>query len=101
MLNAELLPKAEFYDAVVDSKTAVDLGTGSRLLGTPIGRNGLLTFSYGVGSPSQLQVPAAHFPATTRYAHAPRTTAHYRLGLLGADPHPGSCIAATSADRGR
>lgn len=39
--NAELKPKADFYDAVVDSKTAIDMGSVAKVLNMGIGRNTL------------------------------------------------------------
>jgi Rha family phage regulatory protein len=43
--NRELAPKAEFYDAVAGSATAMDLGRAAKILNfTGIGRNNLLAF---------------------------------------------------------
>lgn len=39
--NAGLLPKAEFFDAVADSKNAIDLGKAAKILDCGIGRNRL------------------------------------------------------------
>ncbi len=39
--NFEMKPKAEFYDAVVDSKTAIDMGSVAKVLNMGIGRNKL------------------------------------------------------------
>lgn len=39
--NTEMKPKAEFYDAVVDSKTAIDMGSVAKVLNMGIGRNKL------------------------------------------------------------
>lgn len=42
MLTAELKPKADFFDAVADSKSAIELGTAANVLDMPgIGRNKL------------------------------------------------------------
>ena len=42
MLTAELQPKADFFDAVADSKSAIELGTAANVLGIKgIGRNKL------------------------------------------------------------
>lgn len=39
--NTELKPKAEFYDDVVDSKDAIDMGSVAKVLNVGIGRNKL------------------------------------------------------------
>jgi len=45
MLTEELKPKAEFFDAVADSKTAIELGTAANVLGIKgVGRNKLFQF---------------------------------------------------------
>ena len=41
--NEEMKPKAEFYDAVVDSKDAIEIGQVAKVIGT-IGRNKLFQF---------------------------------------------------------
>ncbi len=42
MLTAEMQPKADFFDAVADSKSAIELGTAANVLGIKgIGRNKL------------------------------------------------------------
>lgn len=42
--NAKLLPKAEFFDAVTDSKTAIPIGDVAKILDVGIGRNKLFEF---------------------------------------------------------
>ena len=42
--NAKLLPKAEFFDAVTDSKTAIPIGDVAKILDMGIGRNKLFEF---------------------------------------------------------
>ena len=42
--NAKLLPKAEFFDAVTDSKTAISIGEVAKVLDMGIGRNKLFEF---------------------------------------------------------
>lgn len=42
--NAKLLPKAEFFDAVTDSKTAIPIGDVAKILDCGIGRNKLFEF---------------------------------------------------------
>jgi phage antirepressor YoqD-like protein len=39
--NQKLLPKAAFFDAVADSKTAIDIGQTAKVLNMGIGRNSL------------------------------------------------------------
>ncbi len=39
--NTEMKPKAEFFDAVVDSKTAIDMGSVAKVLNMGVGRNKL------------------------------------------------------------
>ena len=40
----ELLPKAEFFDAVTDSKTAISIGDAAKVLDAGIGQNKLFAF---------------------------------------------------------
>ena len=42
--NAKLLPKAEFFDAVTDSKTAISIGEVAKVLDMGIGQNKLFAF---------------------------------------------------------
>lgn len=42
--NAKLLPKAEFFDAVTDSKTAISIGEVAKVLDVGIGQNKLFAF---------------------------------------------------------
>lgn len=42
--NEELLPKAEFFDAVTDSKTAISIGETAKVLDAGIGQNKLFAF---------------------------------------------------------
>lgn len=42
--NEKLLPKAEFFDAVTDSKTAIPIGDVAKILDVGIGRNKLFEF---------------------------------------------------------
>lgn len=42
--NNELLPKAEFFDAVTDSKTAISIGETAKVLDAGIGQNKLFAF---------------------------------------------------------
>ena len=42
--NAELIPKAEFFDAVTDSKTAISIGEVAKVLDMGIGQNKLFAF---------------------------------------------------------
>lgn len=44
LLIAEMTPKAEFFDAVTDSATAVDIGTVAKVLNMDIGRTRLFEF---------------------------------------------------------
>ncbi len=39
--NTEMKPKAKFFDAVVDSKTAIDMGSVAKVLNMGVGRNKL------------------------------------------------------------
>ncbi len=42
--NEELIPKAEFFDAVTDSKTAISIGEAAKVLDAGIGQNKLFAF---------------------------------------------------------
>ena len=42
--NNELIPKAEFFDAVTDSKTAISIGETAKVLDAGIGQNKLFAF---------------------------------------------------------
>lgn len=42
--NAKLLPKAEFFDAVTDSKSAISIGEVAKVLDVGIGQNKLFAF---------------------------------------------------------
>lgn len=42
--NQELIPKAEFFDAVTDSKTAISIGETAKVLDAGIGQNKLFAF---------------------------------------------------------
>lgn len=42
--NEELIPKAEFFDAVTDSKTAISIGETAKVLDAGIGQNKLFAF---------------------------------------------------------
>ena len=42
--NNELIPKAEFFDAVTDSKTAVSIGDAAKVLDAGIGQNKLFAW---------------------------------------------------------
>lgn len=42
--NSELIPKAEFFDAVTDSKTAISIGETAKVLDAGIGQNKLFAF---------------------------------------------------------
>ena len=42
--NAIMAPKAEFFDAVAESKDAIDLGSAAKVLNMGMGRNGLFDF---------------------------------------------------------
>lgn len=42
--NLEMKPKAEFYDDIVDSKDAIDMGSVAKVLNCGIGRNNLFEF---------------------------------------------------------
>lgn len=42
--NKELIPKAEFFDAVTDSKTAISIGETAKVLDAGIGQNKLFAF---------------------------------------------------------
>lgn len=42
--NQKMLPKAEFFDAVADSKDAIEIGQAAKVLNTGIGRNRLFVF---------------------------------------------------------
>lgn len=42
--NAKLIPKAEFFDAVTDSKTAISIGEVAKVLDMGIGQNKLFAF---------------------------------------------------------
>lgn len=39
-----MAPKAEFFDAVAESKDAIDLGSAAKVLNMGMGRNGLFDF---------------------------------------------------------
>jgi anti-repressor protein len=43
-VNARLLPKAEFCDAVMDCKDAIPIGTAAKVLNCGMGQNGLFAF---------------------------------------------------------
>lgn len=42
--NTELKPKAEFYDDIIDSKDAIDVGSVAKVINVGIGRNKLFEF---------------------------------------------------------
>lgn len=65
--QAILLPKADFFDQVTGSDTAIDIGTAAKVLNMGIGRTKLLEFLRGVeilrgnNQPYQKHIDAGHF----------------------------------------
>jgi anti-repressor protein len=59
--RAELLPKADFFDAVADSKDAIDLGRAAKILDCGVGRNRLFELLRNAGILQKDNIPFQTF----------------------------------------
>lgn len=82
---AEYKPKAEFYDAVTESKDAVDIGTVAKVLNLGIGRTRLFSFMRADGilmmnnQPYQHHIDAGHFRVIETKFSKPDGSMHVNL----------------------
>lgn len=86
---AIMKPKAEFFDAVADSKTAIDIGTAAKVLKIPgIGRNNLFERLRQVGilmnnnQPYQKYIDAGYFRIIEQKYYKPDGSTHISIKTL-------------------
>ncbi|MDR0616352.1 MAG: phage regulatory protein/antirepressor Ant [Synergistaceae bacterium] len=87
--NREMSPKAEFYDAVAKSSTAIDMGRAAKILNfIGIGRNNLLAFLRNTGIlmpdnvPYQEYIDRGYFRLIERRYETPDGETHVNTKLM-------------------
>lgn len=83
--NAEMLPKAEFYDAVVESPDAVDMAVAAKTLNMGVGRNTMFKILREAGilqkdnTPYQTYVDRGYFRCIESKFSMPDGTQHINI----------------------
>ena len=83
--NSQMKPKADFYDTVTDSETAIDMGQTAKVLNMGIGRNYLFEFLrqqkvlMGNNVPYQSMIDAGYFRVIESTYTKPDGSSHINL----------------------